>query len=202
MLHFVQNVVQKLICPHYPFPLVTNQNNRFLHSVLDKTNPVFSIHVLRSCGFCRARAETIGESYKEGRGGDDERQGESFGTDFTNKCRRLNPGMSQDGSLSLNHRLPAASAFHLASHRIVPSYHRDVHRPLLRFALPADPLRPSQRRFHLRERFPSSRQLGNLPHAYAAATLSLSLPHPVVTRHLESYVNDGQVDWNRKMSRN
>lgn len=33
---------------------------------------------------------------------------ESFGTDFTNKCRRLNAGMSQDGSLSLNHRLPAA----------------------------------------------------------------------------------------------
>lgn len=66
-------------------------------------------------------------------------------------------------------------------HRIVPSYRRDVHRPLLRFALPAGPLRPSRRRFHLRGRFPSSGQLGNLPHAYAAATLSLSLLHPVVT---------------------
>ena len=30
---------------------------------------------------------------------------ESRGTDFTNKCRRLNPGKSQDGSLSLNRRL-------------------------------------------------------------------------------------------------
>lgn len=114
------------------------------------------------------------------RGGDEERQGESFGTDFTNKCRRLNPGMLQDGSLSLNHRLPAASTFHLASRRIVLSYRRDVHRPFLRFALPTSPLRPSRRRFHLREWFPSSGYLGNLPHAYAAATLSLSLPHPVV----------------------
>lgn len=120
--------------------------------------------------------------YEEGRRGDEERQGESFGTDFTNKCRRLNPGMSQDGSLSLNHRLPAASAFHhLAPHRMVPSYRRDVHRPFLRLALPVGPLRPSRRRFHLRERFPSSGQLGNLPHAYAVATLSPSLSRPVVT---------------------
>lgn len=36
-------------------------------------------------------------------------------TDSTNKCRRLNPGKSQDGSLSLNHRLPALPANPLLS---------------------------------------------------------------------------------------
>ena len=55
----------------------------------------------------------IVESYETGGGRRSQKRDkvhgdESFGTDFTNKCRRLNAGMSQDGSLSLNHRLPAA----------------------------------------------------------------------------------------------
>lgn len=65
-----------------------------------------------------------------------ERERESFGTDFTNKCRRLNPGMSQDGSLSLNHRLPAASAFHLAfasDRPFVPSLRTFASLPLRSF---------------------------------------------------------------------
>lgn len=81
--------------------------------------------------------------------------------------------MLQDGSFSLNHRLPAFSVFRLALHRIIPSY--VVLSSVSSFPLVISSLRPSRRRLHLHDRFPSSRQLGNLPHAYAAATLSLSL---------------------------
>lgn len=69
------------------------------------------------------------------RGDEEGRRGESCGTDFTNKCRRLNPGMSQDGSLSLNHRLPAAYLPPLVS-RIAPS------RTAASIVLSSSPLRP------------------------------------------------------------
>jgi len=157
---------------------------------------MFSIHVLQSCRFCQARAETIAKSdveRKRRRRGDEERQGESFGTDFTNKCRRLNPGMLQDGSFSLNHRLPAFSVFYLALRRIIPSY--VVLSSVSSFPLVISSLRPSRRRLHLRDRFPSSRQLGNLPHAYAAVTLSL------FRYYLKSCVNYNRIGWNRKMWR-
>jgi len=102
--------------PSFPLPLITHRGTVFPAACLHETNPPFSIHVpSRSCGFCHARAETIAEEDEEARGA---ARGESFGTDFTNKCRRLNPGMLQDGSLPLNRRLPAASYLPIA----VPAY--------------------------------------------------------------------------------
>lgn len=107
---------------------------------------------------------------------------ESFGTDFTNKCRRLNAGMSQDGSLSLNHRLPAAF---LPPRLLRPtSFRRPQTRPL-----PLPTARPSfscstslPRRLSTsetsgreeKEKGPHSKaaSAGNLPHAYVAACLS------------------------------
>lgn len=70
---------------------------------------------------------------------------------------------------------------YLLPHLAYPSYRR-IYRPLLHLAL-ASPLRPSRRRLRLRGRLCLSGQSGNLPHAYAAATLSLSLSlvHP---RHI------------------
>lgn len=57
--------------------------------------------------FREANAACLRRRSEEARRGWTRPRDESFGTDFTNKCRRLNVGMSQDGSLSLNHRLPA-----------------------------------------------------------------------------------------------
>lgn len=83
--------------------------------------------------------------------------------------------MSQDGSSSLNHRLPAASAFHLAfaSDRPFVPLRTSASPPASSFLSVLLLLRPSRRRLHLRGRFLSRRQLGNLPHAYTAATLLL-----------------------------
>lgn len=94
------------------------------------------------------------------------------------------------------------------SHRIVPSYRRYV---CTSASLPLRPsylvlflLRPSRRRLHLRERFLSRRQLGNLPHAYAAATLFLSLLPFLFYRywHPEFCVNNDQINWNYKIPQN
>lgn len=100
---------------------------------------------------------------------------ESFGTDFTNKCRRLNVGMSQDGSLSLNHRLPAAflpprpaSVLVFASALPVrPSFSCST------FSLQAlPPPRTKRPERKTEKRLLGVGSTGNLPHAYVAASLS------------------------------
>lgn len=185
-------------------PSITHQRMASLPCIfLDKTNPAFSIHVFRSCGFCHVHAETIGESD----GGSTRRRWErratkeeSCGTDFTNKCRRLNPGMLQDGSLSLNHRLPAASYLPprlAACCSLVPSWHTSSFSPLrlsCRFS----------RHFVLRGGASTLANdslpvLGNLPHAVAIRNcdrLSFSCLRLVLS--LNPNLTAGRIDGNYK----
>jgi len=108
-------------------------------------------------------------------------RGESSGTDFTNKCRRLNPGMLQDGSLPLNRRLSAASYLPprvAACRSFVPPYRHTSPSPR---PPPQPPPRFRSRPSSFAEAPPTpptvpfSPVLVNLPHADAAATVSLSL---------------------------
>lgn len=162
-----------------PAFVIRHHGNSFSRiSSLIRQIPAFSIHVPWLLGFCHVLAETIGESHRGGTRRKRKKQwgkGESYGTDFTNKCRRLNPGMLQDGSFSLNHRLPAASQLPpcLAACCAFVSLWRTSLSPSLR-----PPCRFS-RHFVLRGGASTSANdslpvLGNLPHAYAAAIASLS----------------------------
>lgn len=113
--------------------------------------------------------------------------------------------MLQDGSLSLNHRLPTAYLPPRLAYRSFSYRAASIVLTAASSFLLVSPLRPSRRRLHLHRWFPSSSAICHMPTQLRPSLvlflfLFIFLSFLVPSLLDESYVNDDQINWNRKIA--